>query len=117
MKKNQAQFTTIFVKALTVIICFSLSIAAKAESRSYYQLKVYHYKTLSQENKLDQYFRQALIPALHRQGVKNVGVFKPVIQADTDKRVYVFIPFASLDKLTEEDQKLHIKPFYDESSV
>ena len=106
MKKNQSQLTTVFVKMFFVTICFFLAMTAKAESRSYYQLKVYHYKTLSQENKLDQYFQQTLIPALHRQGVKNVGVFKPVTQTDTDKRVYVFIPFASLDKLAEEDQKL-----------
>ena len=75
------------------------SALANAPSRNYFQLKIYHYKNQAQETLIDQYLQQAYVPALHRAGVKNVGVFKPVTQQDTDRRIYVFTPFTSLDKL------------------
>jgi len=84
---------------LSVILTAVLNAGANAQKRDYYQLKIYHYKTQEQENRLDQYLQQAYIPAVHRAGIKYVGVFKPVAQQDTDRRIYVFTPFASLDKL------------------
>jgi hypothetical protein len=85
--------------SVSIILLASLNALANAPSRNYYQLKIYHYKTQTQETLIDQYLRQAYVPALHRAGVKNVGVFKPVTQQDTDRRIYVFTPFTSLDKL------------------
>lgn len=99
---------------LVRFICFSIlitvmtssSVWAKAPARNYYQLKIYHYKSLAQETRIEQYLQQAYLPALHRKGIKNVGVFKPVIQQDTERRIYVFTPFSSLDKLAGIDQEL-----------
>jgi hypothetical protein len=82
-----------------ITLITSLNVLANAPSRNYYQLKIYHYKTQTQETVIEQYLQQAYVPALHRAGVKNVGVFKPVTQQDTDRRIYVFTPFTSLDKL------------------
>jgi hypothetical protein len=59
-----------------------------------------------QESKIEHYLQQAYIPALHRAGVKGVGVFKPVTQQDTAKLIYVFTPFSSLDKLAGINEKL-----------
>ncbi|HZK62800.1 MAG TPA: NIPSNAP family protein, partial [Puia sp.] len=64
------------------------------------------YKNQAQENKIEQYLQLAYVPALHRAGIKNVGVFKPVEQQDTDRRIYVFTPFPTLDKLVGIDQQL-----------
>lgn len=84
----------------------------KTTARDYYQLKVYHFKTPAQENTIDQYLQQALLPALHRSGIKTVGVFKPVSQQDSDRRIYVFTPFRSLDKLAGIDQQLQADAGY-----
>src|ERR1700754_5180306 len=84
---------------VSIILITSLNVLANAPARNYYQLKIYHYKSQAQETVIEQYLQQAYVPALHRAGVKNVGVFKPVTQQDTDRRIYVFTPFTSIDKL------------------
>src|SRR6266542_5824041 len=69
----------------------------KKKEREYYQLTVYHFNSATQEKALDTYFQNALLPALHRTGIKTVGVFKSWAN-DTipDKLMYVFIPVHSL---------------------
>ncbi len=67
----------------------------------FYELRIYHLQNKNQEQRVDNYLQQAFIPALHRAGWSNVGVFKPV-ESDTaaaGKRVYVLIPARSLEAL------------------
>jgi hypothetical protein len=56
--------------------------------------------------------QQAYVPAIHRAGIKHVGIFKPVTQPDTDRRIYVFTPFSSLDKLAGIEQLLQTDAKY-----
>ncbi|HEX8019300.1 MAG TPA: hypothetical protein VF500_05170, partial [Mucilaginibacter sp.] len=101
-------------------VCYCLLIAAitgpkvwaSAPAKDYYQLKIYHYKNQAQETRLEQYLEQAYVPAIHRAGIKNVGIFKPVTQQDTDRKIYVFTPFSSLDKLAGVEQRLQTDPKY-----
>ncbi len=53
-------------KTLFVLILVSAVSVAKATEppRCYYQVRVYHYKTAAQQATLDQYFKEALKPAL-----------------------------------------------------
>jgi hypothetical protein len=90
----------------------SLNAHANAPARDYYQLKIYHYKSQAQETRLEHYLQQAYVPAIHRAGIKNVGIFKPVTQQDTDRRIYVFTPFSSLDKLAGIEQLLQTDAKY-----
>lgn len=94
--------------SVTFLACFFTvaAVFASAPARNYYHLKIYHYKTQAQENTIEKYLQQAYIPALHRAGIKSVGVFKPVTQVDTAKLLYVFTPFQSWDKLMGLDQRL-----------
>ena len=77
------------------------------KGREFYQLTVYHFTTNEQGTVIDGYLKNALLPALHRQGVKNVGVFK-LIANDTaaDKRLYVLVPFNKIDQVNEVTSKL-----------
>ena len=79
---------------------------AIGEGRYYYQLKIYHLKTQAQEARLDSYLQNAYIPALHKMGIKDVGVFKPVESDTAGKRVYVLVPFRSWSQLEGAGQKL-----------
>jgi hypothetical protein len=79
---------------------------AKAATGYYYKLKIYHLKTNAQEGRLDQYLKNAYLPALHRLGIKNVGVFKPIDADTSGTRIYVLIPFRTWDELKNEEQKL-----------
>ena len=71
----------------------------RTPARYYYQLKIYHLKTAAQEALTDKFLQTAYLPALHRAGIKNIGVFKP-IEKDSLQHVYVLIPFKSLEQFT-----------------
>src|ERR1700744_6151394 len=90
---------------LTMIVLFS-TIAAKAADRYYYEIKIYHLKSAAQETRIDAYLQNAYLPALHKIGIKNIGVFKPVDMVDTARKVYVYIPFKSLDEMENVESKL-----------
>lgn len=99
----------------TIILFFIVGMSASsafAAKKYYYQLKIYHYKTQAQEGRIERYLEQAYVPALHRTGIKNVGVFKPVKQDTADMRIYVFTPFKSVDKLINIDKELYADTKY-----
>lgn len=79
----------------------------KRNQGDYYQIKVYHLKNQDQINQTEAYLKNAFVPALHRNKISKVGVFK-LIGNDTamDKRIYVFIPSSSLEKLSLLDERL-----------
>jgi len=56
---------------------------------------------------VDQYLKNAYLPALHRAGVEKVGVFKPLTN-DTaaDKRIVVFIPMKSMQQIVKIDEAI-----------
>jgi hypothetical protein len=97
---------------LSIILIAAINATANAAARDYYQLKIYHYKTQEQETRLEQYLQQAYVPAIHRAGIKHAGIFKPVTQQDTDRRIYVFTPFSSLEKLAGIEQLLQTDAKY-----
>jgi len=90
----------------------SLNAKANEPARDYYQIKIYHYKTQDQEARLEQYLQHAYIPAIHRTGIKYVGIFKLVTQQDSDRKIYVFTPFSSLNKLAGIEQALQADAKY-----
>lgn len=87
---------------LSITTClFALS----AMGRDFYELKIYHLTSAEQSAQLDDFLKNAYLPALHRAGIPHVGVFKPIVNAEVaDKRqVYVFIPYASYDQFSALD--------------
>ncbi|HPQ99082.1 MAG TPA: NIPSNAP family protein [Saprospiraceae bacterium] len=71
-----------------------------ASSRQFYQLQIYTFERAEQITQTDQYLQNALIPALERQEVGPVGVFKNRLSGeDTVAHTYVLIPLESLDQV------------------
>ncbi len=88
------------IKKLAILICVTLiSAAAKDVSPWFYELRVYRLADAADEGRVETFLKDALLPALHKNGIKSVGVFKP-IKEDTinAKRIYVLIPFKSLNE-------------------
>ncbi|MET0572829.1 MAG: NIPSNAP family protein [Pedobacter agri] len=81
----------------------------------YYQIKIYHFKTAAQENTIDAYLKSAYLPALHRSGIKDVGVFKPILQDTSDRVIYVFIPLKKLIDLDKTQVSMSKDGAYVES--
>lgn len=112
--------TFIFILALLVIPMSHLY-ANKTAGRDFYQIKVYHLKNTVQEKTVDDFLKMAYLPALHRAGIANVGVFKPIqnqndpkADQSDEKLIYVFIPFKSydhfikLEKMLEKDAEFQL---------
>jgi hypothetical protein len=105
MKNSYLSFHRLLLIAILLAPLFS--IAGKPVAREYYQLTVYHFSTAAQEELLDTYLQHALLPALRRAKVPNIGVFKPLgNDTSAEKKIYVLLPFQSLDMVTKIPAKL-----------
>jgi hypothetical protein len=81
---------------------------SKPTNNGIFQIQVYHLKNNEQVKATDDFLQSAFLPALHRFGIKNIGVFKPIAN-DTanDKLIYVLIPFSSLDQWVKINDRLN----------
>jgi hypothetical protein len=88
MKKSILRLAGIF-------LMYGYCLTAYAQ-KDIYEIKVYAMKSAEQITATDNYLRDAYIPAMHRLGLKQVGVFKP-ISNDTAlvKEIYVIVPYIS----------------------
>lgn len=101
---------TIAQLAFAIAIVFLLTgwtDSTKKNKQEFYQLRVYHFNTKQQEQSLDAYLQNALLPALHRNGVNKAGVFKAIAN-DTanDKVIYVLLPFKNLESISKTEKKI-----------
>ena len=82
--------------------------------RNFFEIKIYHLKSSSQSERVEKYLRDAFIPALHRAGIKKIGVFKPVVDSVDEQLIYVLIPYTGLDQfekvptLLEKDKQYNM---------
>jgi hypothetical protein len=102
-------FYTKLVLSVTFIALLlpSMELPQAKKVPGYYQLTVYKYSNSRQEEALDTYLKNALLPALHRNGIANAGVFKAVAN-DTAavKTIYVLLPAKKLETFVSLQQKL-----------
>jgi hypothetical protein len=98
--------------------------ASAAAGRDYYDLRCYRLKADTRlkasvtRDRLDSYLEKALIPALDRRGVKNVGVFSELeinraertSKPKADSPVWVLIPHTSMDSLISVNADLAEDP-------
>ena len=76
------------------------------EGRDYYELRRYQFFRGTQVKLADDFFRQALVPALNRLGVNPVGVFNIEIGPGSPA-VYVLMPSTSLETLVTAEFRLN----------
>ena len=79
---------------------------AAGEGRDYYELRRYQLFRGPQVKLADDFFREALVPALNRLGISSVGVFNIEIGPGSPA-VYVLIPSASLETLVNVEFRLN----------
>jgi len=85
------------IKSFTIIalVCLSLvSFFSNVQAKEFYELRVYEL-TMGSLPTLEKYFTDALIPALNKHGVKNVGVFRETGKNEPPL-IYLLIPYSSL---------------------
>ncbi|MEN9570030.1 MAG: hypothetical protein RL172_1261 [Bacteroidota bacterium] len=93
---------------LTILLLTSNDMCAQKKlPRQCYQLTSYRYTTPVQEAILDHYLQQALLPALHRATIKNIGVFKAIANdTASGKLLFVLVPLRDANQLVHIHHKL-----------
>src|SRR5579863_1842965 len=109
MERRKFLATSLGASALAVTAPGSALEAAQgsmmARGREFYQLRRYHIIAGPQRKLCDDFFRDALIPALNRLSISPVGVFDLTIGPDTPS-IYVLMPGASAEKLATVENLL-----------
>jgi hypothetical protein len=101
---KQLRFSAIM---LVFVTCSLANVFAKGNQREYYLLKTYLCNNASQIAMVDDYLSNLYLPALRKQGIDKVGVFKPLGQ-DTSavQRVFIFIPVKTLKMVDKLEQAM-----------
>jgi hypothetical protein len=88
------------VLATTALAGAGLSANAQGtpKSKEIYEFRTYHMRR--NQAPLDNYFSKALIPALNKKGVKNVGVFSELSKSEP-ATIYMLIPYASFEEFSK----------------
>jgi hypothetical protein len=94
--------------ALALVFFLSAVMAIAAPPKlEYYEIRIYFLKEKAQEERTEKYLKESLLPALHRASIADVGVFKPVETDSTfGKRIFLLIPYSSLDQFTKISETL-----------
>jgi len=103
-----------FVILVTAISLLTVSQHTQAQKPQLYALTIYQLHDNQQEARMDTYLGEALLPALHAAGMKNVGVFKPVRQDSSNfgRKIYVLTVFNSLEEFKNLETKLNANSSY-----
>jgi len=101
-----------FCLSLIALLC-TMATDAFSQQRELYEIKEYHISSPQQEARLDAFLDNAYLPALHRAGIENIGVFKPVEDADNaGEIIFVLIPFSSMEQFLELPSTLEVDDTY-----
>lgn len=96
-----------------LLILFTLNSWGQASQLEYYQLRTYLLDTEAQELRTDEYLSKSYLPALKRQGISNIGVFKPrSIDSLNPRSIQVLIPLTNISQLETLEDKLQQDKVY-----
>lgn len=79
--------------------------------REYYELRKYLLRRGPQQQRIDEYFREANIPAMNRLGIKPVGVFTSII-GPSSPTLYVLAPHPSAESAVTIHDRLRADSEY-----
>lgn len=89
---------------LLLVTTFIATAWAKTKPQ-YYEIRVYSFKAIAQKTVVEEYLKNAAIPAYNRAGIASIGVFDEADQKDGLK-LYLLIPYKSLDEFAKIPEKL-----------
>jgi hypothetical protein len=105
MKRRNFVKSSLLLPALPGIITSKSSDMPKKKKQEWYEWRVYTLKDETQQKLVEDYFGQALIPAMNRLGSKNIGLFKE-LKPEAQTRLFAIIPYADINNYLEAETKL-----------
>ena len=83
---------------LILLITLVSSFTLKAQEEVY-ELRTYELEFFKSAEVLHTYFKDALIPALNRQGINHIGAFEETGES-LPKKIYLLIAYKNMESLT-----------------
>jgi hypothetical protein len=111
MKRRKFLVSSLAASALAGAPNAANAAAPAAGEREYYELRRYQLRRGHQQQVLDEYLRDAAIPALNRVGIKPIGVFNTVIGSGSPA-VYVLVPNPSIESTILVHDRIASDPVY-----
>lgn len=111
LNKNSPMKRSFTILAVLAILASLQQMSAQESKQVYLELKIYEYENAAQEALIDDYLENAYLPALHKQGIESVGVFKPR-PGEANAGTQVFVLHAHRD--LAEIEKLRLRLLKDE---
>ncbi len=99
-----------FTRLLPILILISISLKSNAQEQVY-ELRTYELEFFRSAEILHNYFEKALIPALNRQGIINVGAFEEDGES-LPKKIYLLIPYSDIYQFAKSKDSLIIDSQY-----
>jgi hypothetical protein len=90
--------------------------AGAAAAREYYELRLYHLRTGVKQKIVEDYLRQAFVPAMGRIGAGPIGVFQVMTGPDSPT-LYVLVPHPSVESFATASQRLGQDPEYQKAGA
>lgn len=89
-----------------IVLLFFATISSFAQAKKeFYELRTYELKFGSPRSNIENYFKNALFPALNKYGVKNIAAFGEFGLSDPGK-IYILIPYASIEDFVSVNAKV-----------
>lgn len=100
-----------FMKKLIIVLIVLIAALyhkdAQAQQRQYYELRTYVLANDTQQSRVESYLEKSLIPALKRQGIRNIGAFAPIANDTAATRhLYLLIPFDNIQSIFNYESRL-----------
>jgi NIPSNAP len=87
-----------------------------APKKDLYEWREYEFNFNSPRGEVEKYFKNALIPAFNKYGIKTVGVFSEIGKSDPAK-VYMLIPYASFEDYIAVNEKVKADEDYKKAAM
>ena len=91
-------------------------VAADSDKPQYYELRVYTTKSEEQQQRVNDYWQNAAVPAYNRMGIEPIGVFTELKDSATN-HIYVLIPCDSLEIFGAIPDKLASETNYQQAAA
>jgi hypothetical protein len=111
MKKTRF-LTTLLTSVMLMPAVASMTAAQEGNAnpgqREFYELRVYSFDSPNQQAMVADYWANAAIPALNRQGIRPIGLFQETVPQEGQElgQIVVLIPYRTLSQFAASERKL-----------
>lgn len=102
--------------SLCLLLVLAGRVSAQNDARQYYELRVYATDSTNQQQRINEYWQSAAVPAYNRLGIHPIGVFTELQDSPTN-HIYVLIPSDSLATFAGIPAKLAADATYQQAAA